>query len=816
MKTKYRIQIIILFLGIIHTVFPKQKILVIVETTCYMATSGNIDQYLSDIITYDNKKAQLIVWDNIQGTNYAQCNPLWQGLQNEYMNALDTGDILEGAVLIGNVPVPQVVSISAIPLPLDQVYMDIVDTTTNPPQPYNYTPFDVDYGGNYTITYGAAGHPAGDHFYDIWISRINAQYLYGGIRKGASFLDEYMVYNNYLEKVHNRMAGPANVPSRGFVMGAPVGWSIHNHLGCYFALLNLPWLAEFTAGDNSSFNWMSQLLAGPRGCINYGAFNGSLFPTNERNARYCRYNQISTVYAYANGSTTLLFPGPTIDSSDSLGWEWAGAYGHSMPDHTDFFSNEDGQLSNGRFSSGTVGPYWASSNYWINNGIKGGHYWYQDDTNNPNPYNRTLAYKDKKAQWRWNVPALPPGSNGYNVYVYYVDNSNNCNYVEYYLYQINLIGGVSQNLIQIVQGQYDPVNNPWQNRLQISPNCRCDPLDPQGNCIEPPNNDSSWGQQVHWNRLSNDTNSPNYNWERIFTNVNPLSPGATVELIMPANSGSHGWCPTVPVITGNRIIDAIRFISCDANGSPDFQVDDTVDDADPLSYPDPDFNNPWRIFATKGFFSEDEENRNYEDMGDELGGGGYSKSQFFLMKACQINNFISTLPSNGDPNTNGNSISKNIGNLYALGHNGLICMGATTNEGFLNDKSLYTTNLRDGKDFGEAFQTYQNAYFSTYNDTIFTALYSLLGAGSLRAQPYVQYGTYTEQPRTITDNEGTSTHAPVLVQNVNVDSTGNWTITSINDHDGSSPWGTHQEIVIRPECHFAPKGTNEVHLWAQP
>jgi hypothetical protein len=744
----------VLLLGLGGNAFCDQKILIIVESSYLFQHSFQwaIDRYVSDIIAYDHKKAEVIGWDVVGGDNYVQCSPLWQRLQDEYFEALAQGDNLEGAVLIGNIPVPQIDPAFGYE-PLDQVYMDIVDSRTDPPTAYSGTPFNIDYGGHYTKTYSSGGRPRGDTLYDIWISRINAQYLNDGIRQGGIIWDEYSIYYNYLDKLHNRMTAPATVPSRGFAMGGPENLSstIHSALGQYLLLLNLPWLAEFTGRHNSSYNWMSQMLAGPRGCINYGAFNGTLFP-NERNRRYCRYNHLDTVYLL--GDTIPHVGGVNVSNSDSLGWEWAGVYGHSHSEFTDFYSNDPfGMTMNGRFRFGTLGPFWGA-NYLRNYGYNGTCYYYQDSYISPNPYNRSFEYKDKVANWRWIVSSTKV----YNVYIYYEDNPNNCDSVDFWLYYVNNIKMQNGTSGSVVFRQLYTIN-----------------------------------QKEHKNRLSSNPASPDYNWELCFTTTQALAQDSlAVCLLLP-----RMWTGAP---SGDLIADAVRFRSTDST------VDVKLDNAVPDFYSDVD-NNPSGIFSTNGFFTSDETNRAYEDMGNESGGGGYSKSQFFLTTACEINNFIEANSCDfpQDPNYGGNIIVKNLGNLYALGHNGLICMGTADVDGPGNSKAIFTTNLRDGKDFGEAYLAHQQSYW-TRN------IFVLLGAGNLRSQPYVQFGADIEQNMTITTSQSPlNLTQPILIQNVTVNGAGNWDVTSNNS---ATPPGTHSEIVVRPETDFAPTGSNEVHLKA--
>jgi hypothetical protein len=135
----------------------------------------------------------------------------------------------------------------------------------------------------------------------------------------------------------------------------------------------------------------------------------------------------------------------------------------------------------------------------------------------------------------------------------------------------------------------------------------------------------------------------------------------------------------------------------------DGTTDIIVDDATPSNYPDVD-NHPEKIFAAKGFYTSDAVDRQYEDMGTEPGGNGLSKARFFVMNACEINNW-----THYTYNLVSTNIEKNIGNLYALGHNGLICMGASTTD--MPNKDAYIDSLAMGYDFGQAYLAQQNQYF---------------------------------------------------------------------------------------------------------
>jgi hypothetical protein len=420
-----------------------------------------------------------------------------------------------------------------------------------------------------------------------------------------------------------------------------------------------------------------------------------------------------------------------IDISDSLGWEWAGVFGHSTPGHTEFFGIEnEGVFNNGFFSFGTLAPFWGTNYRYSTGGYNNlGYYWYQDNDTIQNPYYYSLHYKGKVARWLWKVSS----SKSYNMYVYYQPDQNNNSNVSAYLYNtaVNSDGTPgAQYQIKYANPNPPPDSLYWGlNRVPIVINF-----------------------QQHETRqpgLPSDTN-----W-RCVDNLN-LTAGTMALLFMTTNSDN----------SGNYIADAIRFISTDG------AVDTILVNNGPTSYPDNN-NQPYGILSTNGFFTNDEINRGYEDMGDEPGGSGFSKTQFFLTKACWINNFITTKVS-VDEDPKGNGIIKNLGNLYALGHNGLICFGTANSDFPGEDKSHFTAALKNGKDFGEAFLAQQNASWNS-------PFYSLLGAGNLRAQPYIQFGSDLEQNESITTTVSISKNQPVLMQGVTVNGSGNLTVTSTNN-----------------------------------
>lgn len=702
--------------------FAAQKVLIIMETyMAYGIVNGHLNDGLYRQLTIENKKYSEIFWfPQYYGTNVELCTPLLQRLQQEYVVARDSGDTLEGAILIGNIPVPMYVSGDYYPL--DQVFMDIVDVNGQPYSTAPYTPYDTTGGnGYYTTNYKQA---TGDQHYDIWISRINASYLAGGIRQGSELIDENTVIYNYLSRLNNRMNAPETVPSRGFAMGGCLGgWPSLDGVHGNMRNLSLPWFAEFANGEASPFNWVSQLMGGPYGTINYGGFNGSLYPS-ERNRRYCRYTQLP-VYENGSGTTTLV-----TTTNDSLGWEWAGLYGHSDPEKTDFLKNAylDGygnSTINGEFFSQSYGMLWGDSSIW--------------KKTDPGYYNGSAHYFNnnqaggtalKCAEWRW--PDTEVTQKTFDVYLSYISLPTNTPCVAILLWILDL----------------DLTGVPCAVNTGFS-----------GVFVD---------QTKHVDRN---------NWERVIQNVT-LGPHQMARLVMFAN-----WA------NGDVIADAVWFHST----SPDTNTNMFVDDDQPSSYPDSN-NHPTGIFSTKGFYTTDYIDRAYEEMGDEPGGNGLSKTRFFVTYSCSMNNWTYSWTDSGLIKP------KNCGTLYALGHNGLICMGGSTEDYADADKNAYINALAAGSDFGQAYLEQSNSCWGWGTCWDPKINYALLGAGTLRAQPYVQFGSASYCGMNISTHDTINTVNPVLLCNDTVTSTGDFQVTST--HSSSSPFGTHAEVVIQPETWF--------------
>ena len=728
---------LIVILTFIAKADAKNVILFIMEQNAYNAlggSNGTVHNVMNSIEEKDGKMCVLVPWTLPTGNNYVMCNPLFTYLQNQYTTYQNNGHHLEGAVMIGNVPVPMLTS-AALPvvpgLPMDQVYMDLIDNRTG--SGYVESPYKKAGAFEYTDTYSAGG----DHAYEIWVSRINAEYLIEGIRGDiGTVYDPNQVYQMYFDRCLMRLNYPANVPNRGFVMGGvQESWypNLHDVIGSDMAKLNMGMLAEFTGLHNTAFNWASQLLAGPRGCVTYGAFDNSLFSASGPNRRFSRYSTLPVVYNRNRLTTPVT---KSVSSADTLGWEWSGLYNHSFPVGSNFFDRTaNGFPLQGVFGYGTFGPYWGNSFIITGSGYNNSYHYWTDQTN---PYN--YACNGRSAEWRYIVPA----TTNYEIYLYYTApispnvNTINCNAVQ----------------VDIVQTTVDasglPASIDSKRTITVD-------------------------QQRHTNYSSS-----NNQFEVLVSSLS-LTAGHMVIVRLDANHGCNH----------RHIADAVQFRRLDNMSSA------YIDDVQP-SIPD-SYNNSSGIFTTQGFFTNADVDRHYENLCYEPGGGGKTKTQFYCMNACNINFFTQWRSG---------PIDKNVGCLYALGHNGLICMGAASEDDASITKDTFFTSLEMGKNFGEAYLAQSNKNFFSNS---YCVDYALLGLGALRSDAYIQYGSVMMSYESYTtQNHSVVTDKPVYIQNVTVNQNGGLSITSSNI--ASSPECSFSEIKIRPSTQFSPTSGHEVHF----
>lgn len=320
---------------ILFPVVASAKVLLIVDTTYYLASTSKIAQYSNDIQQIDGKTVTIKPWTSSTGTNVQQCKLLWSYLESQYSLGQYFNDPIEGAVLIGNIPVPQYYSGSSL-FPFDYYYMDVWDSRTSSMYPnHDMTPFNTDAvnPGYFSAKYNVG---SGDSKIDIWVSRIYGVKLAANqhLRSSApggnpnTILNENGIYNEYLDRLHNRYANPALVPSRGFAMGGTADMICSLQDALSMQLLNLPMYVEFNSGafqntgEANPFNLMSQLQVGPAGGATFGAYNGTIFP-NQRNPRNSQYSLLTDARSYPPYNSRV------YTNLDSTGWEWAGIFSHS-------------------------------------------------------------------------------------------------------------------------------------------------------------------------------------------------------------------------------------------------------------------------------------------------------------------------------------------------------------------------------------------------------------------------------------------------------------------------------------------------------
>jgi asparagine N-glycosylation enzyme membrane subunit Stt3 len=80
-------------------------------------------------------------------------------------------------------------------------------------------------------------------------------------------------------------------------------------------------------------------------------------------------------------------------------------------------------------------------------------------------------------------------------------------------------------------------------------------------------------------------------------------------------------------------------------------------------------------------------------------------------------------------------------------------------------------------------------------------MYALLGAGTLRAKQYIEYGSEIEQNKTVSTAVTDNVTTPVKITGVTVTNTGTYTVTSTVTTSGGQNC-SHSEVDIRPETVF--------------
>ncbi|MBN1980671.1 MAG: hypothetical protein JW795_04020 [Chitinivibrionales bacterium] len=394
------------------------KVLVIVDDqyTQWDHSGHRIERYQQDVAAKEGKSVTIIQFTNNWSlSSIQQCNRLWQVLCNNYRASLKTSDPIEGAVFVGNLPVPIFYSMGQW-IVVDYFYMDFWDSRTRE----CYTSWNQVWDTcitNETIFKTTQQTTAitdtvfdryryqGDGKAEIWVSRVYATTIENLRPTGASwgeFLEEYEIIDRYFDRVYERMNLRAKVPSRAFSMGHISDWypdslsaltDLENMLG--FNQLGVSGVHYFVNPHNNPAKYQALLQAGPAGAVTYGAFQGVRFPVNE----------------FYRDTWDANFAG------DSRGYEFAGIFEHSTEnEHVFNMVSSAGNCLNGRFRTTTVAPAWKRVE---SGGFAGGSfYWCQERDEKPVWGER--GYKDRDRYMRtcrWNAYVTKPGA--YKLYLWY-------------------------------------------------------------------------------------------------------------------------------------------------------------------------------------------------------------------------------------------------------------------------------------------------------------------------------------------------------------------------------------------------------------
>lgn len=162
------------------------------------------------------------------------------------------------------------------------------------------------------------------------------------------------------------------------------------------------------------------------------------------------------------------------------------------------------------------------------------------------------------------------------------------------------------------------------------------------------------------------------------------------------------------VADGRFIIDAVKFVGVPGTATQGIQV--IVDEQSPnFSFPD------WNSRSLMDIQDEDMESHKK-----------YSKVPFFLANSCHLNEYSNVTGGAGN----------NVGLLMAMTQNGLISMGSINSNDRARKYLGFISAINKGQCFGDAFLSYVNTE-SGLSDVSFI----MLGAGTLKAQAYVNYGS---------------------------------------------------------------------------
>jgi hypothetical protein len=208
-------------------------------------------------------------------------------------------------------------------------------------------------------------------------------------------------------------------------------------------------------------------------------------------------------------------------------------------------------------------------------------------------------------------------------------------------------------------------------------------------------NDLKGGCAVDQSKDYPPDDTPGEYWQKLECGPFSLWHGDRIDIVMNANHKSND------TVNDTAIADAIKLVHVDEG------VEIIIDNEDP------------------GFYTSQDETRSYYSMQDD---GGQSKAPFYVLQACHINLYTAT---------------NCLGNLYAMGHNGLTSIGASSSDFSGWAKEKYINALNNGDCFGEAFRKLSQWKFSDPRPIESRkGTYSLLGAGTLQSKAYIPYYDY--------------------------------------------------------------------------
>lgn len=654
------------------------KVLIIVEQGYYNNSAAKITRYGTDMQTIEKRKAEIETFPS-SGTLIA----LWTVLRDRYAAAQGTSDPITGAVLIGNLPIA-LFYYSGATIPCEYFFMDLWDSRSivHPPHaPHAYSNWNEiwEYYQSSTLLnrelYKTAPNgDGGDGALDMWVSRIYASNLPHLRDDQGNSLTEYQIISRYLDRVHNRMTGPSQVPHRGFSMGPPPSWP-NSDLSLYSSLeylgLHSVIAYDYSNPSNMHLNqaaaWQAQLQAGPYGNGNYGALNGKNFssePDRENIFRSCFNNQ---------------YP------ADVAGFEWAALFEHSVPTASIFHMYDNsGYMTAGSFTSVNTQPQWIARK---TGGYKNGKYYECFSQGYP-------------AEWSCVIPAGRGGQ--YELYMYWnVDTLSNSP-----TSFLNFWGEKTFSLlVNRVLDQSTTGNGNW-NRI-------------------------SSGTTTSYTCYALDTVvvglSPNFSG---FTRRNRCVADAVQFRLVAAENWRHD---SITYNAGDIVTySTIRYKCIKTHTASNFLKPGTAKglqhwhiDTDPISSytititPSDIFNIDQR--GKKGFRCNNWYNRSFCDM---VFDGGASKVPFFILVACWIASYH--VPDNlGNLYAMGYAGLTAIGNSYEspLDQNGQF--------------RSYTERLGPlyRKNFGEAYLAQAQQAF-TIDNSFPDANFILFGAGNLSPTPY--------------------------------------------------------------------------------